>query len=127
MERFTQFIEQPRVLDGDDGLCSKILHQLDLLISKREDLLTENKNCTDHLLFFQHGYSKECANLTEFDGSSGDRFPVQIGRILAKIGDVNCLPGVCGPRDRKLRTCTEYIADPKPFLICGWTNAVSSR
>ena len=31
----TQFVEQPRVLDGDDGLVGESLHQLDLFVCKR--------------------------------------------------------------------------------------------
>ena len=28
-----QLVEQPRVLDGDDGLGGEVLHQLDLLVA----------------------------------------------------------------------------------------------
>jgi hypothetical protein len=31
LERFAQLVKQPRILDGDYGLVSKIAHQLDLL------------------------------------------------------------------------------------------------
>ena len=34
-ERFAQLVEQPRVLDGDDGLGGKVLYQLDLLVGER--------------------------------------------------------------------------------------------
>ena len=34
----TQFVEQPRVLDRDDGLGGEVLHQLDLLVGERTDL-----------------------------------------------------------------------------------------
>ena len=34
-----QFVEQPRVLDGDDGLGGEVLHQLDLLVGEGADLL----------------------------------------------------------------------------------------
>ena len=34
-----QLVEQPRVLDGDDGLRGEVLHQLDLLVGERADLL----------------------------------------------------------------------------------------
>ena len=37
-----QFIEQPRVLDGDDGLGGEVLHQLDLLVGERADFLAVN-------------------------------------------------------------------------------------
>jgi hypothetical protein len=45
-----QFVEQPRVLDGDDGLRSKVLHQLDLLVGERADVLAINTECTNWLV-----------------------------------------------------------------------------
>ena len=33
-----QFVEQPRVLDGDDGLVGEVLQQLDLLVGEWSDL-----------------------------------------------------------------------------------------
>ena len=35
LQRFAQLVEQPRVLDGDDGLCGEILDQFDLLVGER--------------------------------------------------------------------------------------------
>ena len=32
LQRFAQLVEQPRVLDGDDGLSGEVLYQLDLLV-----------------------------------------------------------------------------------------------
>ena len=34
-----QFVEQPRVLDGDDRLRGEVLYQFDLLLGERPDLL----------------------------------------------------------------------------------------
>ena len=39
LQRFAQLVEQPGVLDGDDGLGGEIGHQLDLLVGERADLL----------------------------------------------------------------------------------------
>ena len=36
---FAQLVEQPRVLDGDDGLVGEILDQLDLLVGERANFL----------------------------------------------------------------------------------------
>ena len=36
-----QLVEQPRVLDGDDGLGGEVLHQLDLLVGEGPDLLRD--------------------------------------------------------------------------------------
>ena len=35
LQRFAQLVEQPSVLDGDDGLRGEILDQLDLFIGER--------------------------------------------------------------------------------------------
>ena len=37
----TQFVQQPRVLDGDDGLGSEVLDQLDLLVGEWSNLLVD--------------------------------------------------------------------------------------
>ena len=42
-----QFVEQSRILDGDDGLRRKIIHQLDLLIGKRTNFFTGQDDGTD--------------------------------------------------------------------------------
>src|SRR5947209_2696366 len=42
LKRFAQLAEQPRVLDGDDGLSGEVSNQLDLLIRERPHLLTED-------------------------------------------------------------------------------------
>ena len=37
-KRFAQLVEQARVLDGDDGLVSKVCNQLDLFVGERPHL-----------------------------------------------------------------------------------------
>src|SRR5262249_22898633 len=39
LQRFAQFGEQSRVLDGDDGLRGEVLNQIDLLVVKGTSLL----------------------------------------------------------------------------------------
>ena len=38
-----QLVEQPRVLDSDDGLSGEVLHQLNLLVGEGADFLAEDK------------------------------------------------------------------------------------
>src|SRR5262249_49264876 len=52
LQRFPQFVEQPRILDGDDGLRSKILHQRNLLFGKRSNFLAVDAENSDCLLTF---------------------------------------------------------------------------
>ena len=42
-----QFIEQPRVLDGDDGLGGEILHKRDLLVGEGPNLLAKDDDCAN--------------------------------------------------------------------------------
>ena len=42
-----QLVEQPRVLDGDDGLGGEVRDQLDLLIGERTDFLAVDDDGTD--------------------------------------------------------------------------------
>ena len=51
---FAQLVEQPRVLDGDDGLGSEVLHQLDLLFGERPHLLAINDDRPDQLVLLEH-------------------------------------------------------------------------
>ena len=39
LQRLPQFVQQPRVLDGDDGLGGEVLHQRDLFVGERTDFL----------------------------------------------------------------------------------------
>ena len=54
---FTKFAKQPRVLDGYDGLGSKILNQFDLLVGKGSHLLAvENDGALD-FIFLEHRHA----------------------------------------------------------------------
>ena len=47
---FALFVEQPRVLDRDDGLSSEVLDQFDLLVGEWAYLLAKNSHRTDELV-----------------------------------------------------------------------------
>src|SRR6516162_6259708 len=46
-----QLVEQPHVLDGDDGLGGKVADQFNLLVGEGADLLAINGDRTDQLVF----------------------------------------------------------------------------
>src|SRR5204862_1476538 len=47
LQRLAKLAEQPRVLDGDDGLRGEALHQLNLLVRERAHLLTVDADYAD--------------------------------------------------------------------------------
>ena len=54
-----QLVEQPRILDGDDGLGGEVSEQRNLLFGKRPHLLPVNSDGSDQFSLFEHGHQKE--------------------------------------------------------------------
>jgi hypothetical protein len=55
LQRFSQLVEQARVLDRDDGLVGEVLDQLDLLVSERAHLLAIDIDATNQVVVLEHG------------------------------------------------------------------------
>ena len=67
-----QFIEQPRVLDGDDGLSGEVLHQLDLLFGKGTNFLAVTVNAPISSFSFSIGTTRIVRTPAKFDGCNVD-------------------------------------------------------
>ena len=65
-----QLVEQPRVLDGDDGLGGEVLHQLDLLVGERAHLLAVDDDRADQLVVLEHRHGEKGARAAELDGAT---------------------------------------------------------
>jgi len=52
LQRLPQLVKQPRILDGDDGVGREVLHQRNLLVRERPDLIAFNAENADQLLPF---------------------------------------------------------------------------
>ncbi len=63
-----QFIEQSRVLDGDDGLRGEVSDELDLFVGERANLLTVDREHADHFIVFQHRHADERPSAGKLDG-----------------------------------------------------------
>src|SRR6516164_8269499 len=71
LQRLPEFVQQPRILDGDDCLRGEVLHQRDLLFGKWTGLLTEDVDRADQLVLLQHWYRNEDARATKPEGRIG--------------------------------------------------------
>jgi hypothetical protein len=67
LQGFAQFVQQPSVLDSNDGLGGKIADQLDLLLGERSDLLALDGDRTDKLLLLEHRCNEKVARATRLD------------------------------------------------------------
>src|SRR6516225_8435682 len=91
LQRLSELIEQPRVLDGDDGLRSKVLHQFDLLVGERQNFLTIDDNRADQHVFLEQWYAECGPTAPEFDGRNHIRIAFDIRLYLLDVGDVDRL------------------------------------
>src|SRR5262249_8508845 len=78
VERFAQFVQQPRVLDGDDRLGGEVRYKRDLLFSKWCHLLAINSDCTYELIVLEHRNNEQCTRTTELNGSDCQRIAVKV-------------------------------------------------
>ena len=58
-QRLPQFAEQPRVLDGDNGLGGEAFYQFDLLVGKLLDFLPEDADNPDQRVVLEHRHADE--------------------------------------------------------------------
>src|SRR4029077_1413618 len=83
-----QFVEQPRVLNGDDRLSGEVLDQLDLLLGKGTNLLAVDGESADQLIVFEHRYIDRGSSTAERDRRGGNSF----GGVVGSVTDSLCLP-----------------------------------
>jgi len=92
-----QLVEQAGVLDGDDRLGGKILHQGNLLVVERPHLLTIDDDRADQLSLLEHRDRKHRAKATKLGAGDQKRIPREIRRHRANIVDVRHLMRQCRP------------------------------
>ena len=84
-----QFVEQPRVLDGDDGLRGEVLDQLDLLVGERPHLLAVDRDGADQPVVLEHRHTDEGAPAGKLHG--GLRGASDSDASAVQVGDLDCL------------------------------------
>jgi hypothetical protein len=105
LQRLAQLVEQPRVLDGDDGLLGEVADQLDLLIGEGAHLLPVDVDVADQLAFLEHRHQQQGAGTGQLDHRDGGRVAVAVGPLRCQILDLDDLLGALhaaetGPRAR---------------------------
>ena len=66
-----QFGQQPRVLDGDDGLSREVRHQPYLFVSKGLDLMAGEDERSDNFVVLEHRHHKGRPYAAKFDAHNG--------------------------------------------------------
>ena len=85
----TEFVEQPRVLDGDDSLGSKVLHKRDLFVGERMNFSTVNSDYSNKIIVFEHWHSDDRANSGNLDRLDHSGMALGIGLCGCEVIYVN--------------------------------------
>ena len=96
---FAQLVEQPRVLDGDDGLGGEVRDQLDLLVSERPDLLAVDADDADQAIVLEHRHDQDRSSATEISRRRQRGIALEIRRTRPHVGNLGELfrPGDTRP------------------------------
>src|SRR3974377_1705154 len=114
-----QFVEQPRVLDGDDGLRSKVLQQFDLLVGEGAHLLAVDGDGADQFLFLEHRYGENGASTSLLHQANRPRLAFDVSLLHPEVGNV--LQLLC--RDHAAEKIAgaemDYWFAPPQVSVCG--------
>ena len=86
-----QFVEQPRVLDGDDRLGGEVRDQLDLLVGERANFLAIDGDGADDLIPFEHRNRHHGADAAHLDGGHRQYLAIKIGTAFPQVGHMHRL------------------------------------
>src|SRR5262245_201113 len=110
LQRLAQLVEQARVLDGDDGLGSEALDQLDLLVGEWADLLAEDGDSADQFTLFEHRDHEQGPDTSAFDGYDGPWIAFGVRLPGREIGNVDHLFRCCHAGKSSFRAGTPWRA-----------------
>jgi len=79
LQRFTQFVEQPTVLDSDDGLIREGLDHGELLVGKGSNLSPPHRNHANKNTFATHRHTEKRPDAANARGVDVSGTPVRVG------------------------------------------------
>ena len=88
LQRLPQFVEQPRVLDGDDRLRGEVLQQFDLLVGERPHLLAVDAEHADKLAILEHRNVDQRAGAAALREDDRRLLAGEVAFVLPKIGNL---------------------------------------
>ena len=117
LKGFAQFAEQARVLDGDDGLSSEVLHQLNLFVGERPHFLAIYGDRANQLVLFEHWHRHKAPCAHGFDESNDAAVFPDVGLIGPEVGYVDNLFGVGDAVEWDSRMVAQFDNGIAPLII----------
>src|SRR6516164_1270017 len=108
-ERLPQFAQQPRILDGDDGLGGEVLDQLDLFVGEWPHLGAVDENRADEIIVLEHGDAEDGSPAENVDEFLKWLYALEIRQIFCRVCDMNKLLCLSKASQRCLRVKMEDL------------------
>ena len=89
LQRFAQSIEQPRILNRDDGLGGEAGDQLDLGAIEPTYLFAVDSDGADHLVAVEHRHRENSPSLCELSGGDQRRIAIKVGLFERDVGKLD--------------------------------------
>ena len=102
--------EQPRVLDGDDGLGRKLFQQGDLFVRKASFLLPEDHDVADDTFLLDQRHGEQTAGTAEVNERAAIGFAAAIGVELDEVGQFDNRLALQQARGRSARAVCHRVA-----------------
>src|SRR5262249_6688516 len=118
-----QFVEQSRVLNGDDGLRREVRQQLGLLVGEWQHLLAVYGDHADQFIFLEHWHAQIRANAALLDSGNAQRITFGVGSISRNISNMHDLLRLGGAAEAGSSARVEYRFT-HPSLYIGWWRAI---
>src|SRR5262249_32866071 len=98
-----QFIKQPRVLDGDDGLSGEILQEGNLFVGEVPNISAVNNDRADEVIVFQHRHAENTSCPARFHKSDKASVSFTIAGFSRYVGNMNNIFGYANASKRQPR------------------------
>ncbi len=89
LQRFAQLTEQPRVLDGDDGLGGEVLNKVDLLVGESAWFLPVDNDRANKISVLEHWYRKQGSKAAELHGGDENWLAFNVALVRSNLWNVN--------------------------------------
>src|SRR5262249_41664661 len=100
LERLAQLVEQPRVLDGNDGLIGEISVQCDLLVGEGPNFLPKDGDNSNQLIVLEHRHTDGGPNTAKLYGIDGDWMAFRARDPLVQVAVAVFWKRVCSKQFR---------------------------
>src|SRR5262245_12663267 len=118
LQQLAQLVEQPGVLDGDDGLLGKIANKLNMLVVERPHFLAIDGDRADELVLLEHRYVDHGSSAGQVGEPHQRRLALDVSPVCPDVGNVYRLLRSKQALEGTVRARTDHRVAPRQLSPC---------